>query len=133
MAGLTRETLTKIDANLIEVNNYNEIAVKKLGDGLEQVTMQTAVADESSASFTDLFGTMTKLQNVLSIFIQDFGKITKDSALIQERTMDFAAIVEQSTAAVEELNATLTELTEEQQQIATYINETHEEAVRIRN
>ncbi|QNK87214.1 hypothetical protein H7992_18690 [Sporosarcina sp. resist] len=133
LAGLTRETLTKIDANLIEVNNYNEIAVKKLGDGLEQVTMQTAVADESSASFIDLFETMTKLQKVLSIFIQDFGKITEDSALIQERTMDFAAIVEQSTAAVEELNATLTELTEEQQQIATYINETHEEAVRIRN
>ncbi|AMQ07521.1 methyl-accepting chemotaxis protein [Sporosarcina psychrophila] len=133
LAGLTRETLTKIDANLIEVNNYNEIAVKKLGDGLEQVTMQTAVADESSATFIDLFETMTKLQKVLSIFIQDFGKITEDSALIQERTMDFAAIVEQSTAAVEELNATLTELTEEQQQIATYINETHEEAVRIRN
>ncbi|MBO0588427.1 hypothetical protein [Sporosarcina sp. E16_8] len=118
---------------MIEVNNYNEIAVKKLGDGLEQVTMQNAVADESSASFIDLFDTMTKLQQVLSTFIQDFGKITEDSALIQERTMDFAAIVEQSTAAVEELNATLTELTEEQQQIATYINETHEEAVRIRN
>ncbi|HJF32903.1 MAG TPA: hypothetical protein K8V56_14160, partial [Sporosarcina psychrophila] len=115
------------------VNNYNEIAVKKLGNGVEQVTMQAAVADESSASFTDLFTTMRNLQKTLSDFIQDFGAITKDSALIQERTMDFAAIVEQSTAAVEELNATLTELTDEQQQIAAYINETHEEAVRIRS
>lgn len=133
LAGLTKETLTKIDVNLMELNSTNEIAVKKLEVGLEQVAMQTVVADESSASFTDLFETMTKLQKALSNFIQDFGQITKDSALIQERTMDFAAIVEQSTAAVEELNATLTELTEEQQQIATYINETHEEAVRIRD
>jgi len=133
LAGLTKETLTKIDVNLMELNSTNEIAVKKLGVGLEQVTMQSAVADESSASFTDLFETMTMLQKSLSNFIQDFGQISKDSALIQERTMDFAAIVEQSTAAVEELNATLTELTEEQQQIATYINETHEEAIRIRN
>lgn len=133
LAGLTKETLLKIDANLMEVNNYNEIAVKKLGNGVEQVTMQAAVADESSASFTDLFTTMRNLQKTLSDFIQDFGAITKDSALIQERTMDFAAIVEQSTAAVEELNATLTELTDEQQQIAAYINETHEEAVRIRS
>lgn len=133
LAGLTRETLTKIDGNLAEVNSYNELAVEKLADGLEQVTLQTAVADQSSASFKDLFETMTTLQNVLSSFIQDFSKITADSELIQERTMDFAAIVEQSTAAVEELNATLTELTEEQTQIALYINETHEEAVLIRN
>lgn len=133
LAGLTDETLKKIDSNLIEVNSYNELAVQKLGDGLQQVVMQTTVADESSASFTDLFDTMTTLQQELSRFIQDFGKITQDSESIRERTMEFAAIVEQSTAAVEELNATLTELTAEQQQIAIYINETHEEALLIKN
>src|SRR6185437_2305122 len=73
LAGLTDETLNKIDVNLMEVNRYNELAVSKLENGLEQVTMQTTVADESSASFTDLFETMTKLQKELSSFIQDFG------------------------------------------------------------
>ncbi len=133
LAGLTDETLKKIDSNLLEVNSYNELAVKKLGDGLQQVAMQTTVADESSASFTDLFDTMTTLQRELSLFIQDFGKITMDSESIRERTMEFAAIVQQSTAAVEELNATLTEMSAEQQQIADYINETHEEALRMNN
>lgn len=133
LAGLTDETLKKIDSNLLEVNSYNELAVKKLGDGLQQVVMQTTVADESSASFTDLFDTMMTLQKELSRFIQDFGKITQDSESIRERTMEFATIVEQSTAAVEELNATLTELTAEQQQIAIYINETHEEALLMKN
>lgn len=132
LAGLTDETLKKIDSNLLEVNSYNELAVKKLGDGLQQVTMQTTVADESSVSFTDLFDTMMALQQELSSFIQDFGQITLDSESIRERTMEFAAIVEQSTAAVEELNATLTEMTAEQQQIADYINETHEEALHMK-
>lgn len=133
LAGLTDETLKKIDSNLLEVNSYNDLAVKKLGDGLQQVAMQTTVADESSVSFTDLFDTMMALQKELSSFIQDFGQITLDSESIRERTMEFAAIVEQSTAAVEELNATLTEMSEEQQQIADYINETHEEALRMNN
>lgn len=115
------------------MNSYNELAVKKLDDGLQQVVMQTTVADESSASFTDLFDTMKTLQQELSRFIQDFGQITQDSESIRERTMEFAAIVEQSTAAVEELNATLTELTAEQQQISIYINETHEEALLIKS
>jgi len=99
---------------------------------LQQVAMQTTVADESSVSFTDLFDTMMALQQELSSFIQDFGQITLDSESIRERTMEFAAIVEQSTAAVEELNATLTEMTAEQQQIADYINETHEEALHMK-
>lgn len=133
LAGLTDETLKKIDSNLLEVNSYNELAVKKLGDGLQQVVMQTTVADESSVSFTDLFDTMMALQQELSSFIQDFGKITLDSESIRERTMEFAAIVQQSTAAVEELNATLTEMATEQQQIADYINETHEEALHMKN
>ncbi|MBE1555029.1 methyl-accepting chemotaxis protein [Sporosarcina limicola] len=132
LAGLTDETLKKIDANLMEVNNYNELAVAKLDVGLKQVMMQTEVADESSAAFVDLFETMTKLQGQLSVFIQDFGTVTVNSQSIRERTMEFAAIVEESTAAIEELNATLTELTEEQQEISTYINETHKEAIRMR-
>ncbi|WP_342512969.1 methyl-accepting chemotaxis protein [Sporosarcina sp. FSL K6-1522] len=133
LAGLTDDTLKKIDGNLVEVNRYNELAVTKLGEGLQQISVQTAVADASSLSFTALCETMTTLQQELSVFIQSFGGITADSASIQERTMAFAAIVEQSTAAVEELNATLTELTAEQQQTAQYIHETHEEAMQMRH
>ncbi|MFJ7932843.1 methyl-accepting chemotaxis protein [Sporosarcina sp. NPDC096371] len=129
LASLTDETLKKIDMNLMEVNRYNNLAVQKLGDGLQQVAVQTTVADESSASFADLVDTMMVLQKELSAFIQDFSRITLDSESIRERTLAFAAIIEQSTAAIEELNATLTELTEEQQQIAVYIDETHAEAV----
>ncbi len=133
LSGLTDATLKKIDENLVDVNTYNELAVTKLSEGLKQVTVQMEVADDSRTSFNDLSTTMSKLQQELSNFIIDFGMIATDSETIRARTVEFASIIEQSTAAIEELNATLTELTEEQQLIATYINETHEEAVQMRN
>ncbi|MFD1926878.1 methyl-accepting chemotaxis protein [Sporosarcina siberiensis] len=132
LAGLTDKTLLKIDENLVDVNRYNELAVLKLGEGLKHVAMQTEVADDSSQSFNELFVSMTELQRQLSKFIVDFEVIATDSETIRERTVDFAAIIEQSTAAIEELNATLIELTDEQDQIANYINDTHSEAVQMR-
>lgn len=132
LSGLTDSTLKKIDANLVDVNSYNKLAVQKLTEGLTQIATQIDVADDSSESFTDLFETMSKLQQELASFISDFGTIDENSEMIRERTVDFAAIIQQSTAAIEELNATLTELTDEQDQIANYINETHDEAIQLR-
>ncbi|MFS0575472.1 methyl-accepting chemotaxis protein [Sporosarcina sp. 179-K 3D1 HS] len=132
LAGMTDATLKKIDTNLTEVNNYNTLALSKLDDGLRQVDMQTAIAEESDRSFGALFNTMGKLREELSVFIQDFRKINENSDTIRERTQQFAAIMQQSTATIEELSATLTELTEDQQRISGYIQQTHEEAVRIR-
>ncbi|MHA6258395.1 methyl-accepting chemotaxis protein [Sporosarcina sp. CAU 1771] len=133
LAGLTDETLKQIDDNLGEVNTYNELALSKLSDGLKQMSIQMAVADDSSESFNELFVSMTKLQEELSDFIDDFSTISKDSETIRERTTDFAGIIEQSTASVQELSATLTNLTDEQEEIARYIQETHEEAIQMRN
>lgn len=132
LAGMTDATLTKIDANLTEVNNYNALALSKLEEGLRQVDMQTAMTEESDRSFRDLFNTMGRLRTELSKFIQDFRMINENSDAIRERTQQFAEIMQQSTATIEELTATLTDLTEEQQRIAGYIQQTHEEAVRIR-
>ena len=132
LSGLTDDTLRKIDHNLGDVNSYNELAVQKISDGLAQINKQIKVADESSESFTDLYETMSKLQEELTAFIMNFKVIGENSEIIKERTVDFASIVQQSTATIEELNATLTDLTDEQEAIAHYINETHEEAAQIR-
>lgn len=132
LSGLTDETLLKIDENLAEVNRYNGLALTKLSEGSTQVAMQTTVANDSSASFAELFTTMSNLQENLTTFIGGFGTIGENSAMVRERTTDFAAIIQQSTATIEELNATITELTEEQEHITSYINETYEEALHLR-
>ncbi|WP_442852906.1 methyl-accepting chemotaxis protein [Bacillus sp. OxB-1] len=132
LAGMTAGTLTKIDANLAEVNRYNALALSKIEEGSQQVARQTAISEESDRSFGALFKTMGILREELSEFLQGFGKINENSNEIRERTQQFAAIMQQSTAMIEEVSATLTELTEEQQRIARYIQETHEEAFRIK-
>lgn len=133
LSGLTDGTLLKIDENLAEVNRYNALAVTKLSEGSAQVTMQTTAVNDSSTSFAELFTTMSNLQNDLTIFIGGFGTIGENSETIRERTNEFAAIIQQSTATIEELNATLIELTDEQEQISRYITETYEEALHLRD
>ncbi|GKV65867.1 MULTISPECIES: methyl-accepting chemotaxis protein [unclassified Sporosarcina] len=132
LAGLTDETLKKIDLNLSEVNTFNELSVGKLSDGLKQVAEQVKVADNSNRSFSELFGTMITLQNALHAFMDDFDHIADSSKSVSEHTVEFASVIQESTAAIEEMNATLTDLTNEQEQIALYITETHEEAVQLR-
>lgn len=132
LAGMTDQTLHKINQNLFDVNEYNELAVTKMEEGLGQLTVQSTVADESMHSFNSLYNAMDALKANLTSFIGEFQTISQYSERIQQRTMDFASIVQQSTAAIEELNATLTEAVDEQQMMASYIQKTHEEAIRLK-
>ncbi|MFC5604671.1 methyl-accepting chemotaxis protein [Sporosarcina koreensis] len=131
LAGMTDQTLHKINQNLSDVNEYNELAVTKMEEGLEQLSIQSTVAEESVQSFNSLYKAMDKLKVNLTAFNDEFQTISQNSERIQQRTMDFAAIVQQSTAAIEELNATLTDSVDEQQRVASYIQKTHEEAIRL--
>ncbi|WP_252502414.1 methyl-accepting chemotaxis protein [Sporosarcina sp. Marseille-Q4943] len=132
LAGMTDQTLHKINQNLRDVNEYNDLAVMKMEEGIEQLTVQSTVAEESVQSFNSLYTAMDTLKENLTSFIDEFQTIAQNSEKIQQRTMDFASIVQQSTAATEELNATLTEAVNEQQQMATYIQKTHDEAIRLK-
>ncbi|WP_262173734.1 methyl-accepting chemotaxis protein [Saccharococcus sp. Marseille-Q5394] len=132
LAGMTDQTLHKINQNLHDVNEYNELAVTKMEEGLGQLTVQSTVAEESMHSFHSLYNAMDALKANLITFIDEFQTISQNSERIQHRTMDFASIVQQSTAAIEELNATLTESVDEQRMMASYIQKTHEEAIRLK-
>lgn len=132
LAGLTDETLEKIDDNLNEVNKYNEAALDKLEKGITQVYAQVQVADQSNQSFHRLFEMMQSLQIELEKFSKGVDSIAENSESIHTSTNEFATIIEQSTAAVEELNATLVNITDDQKSIAQYIEKTYEEAKSIK-
>lgn len=131
LAGVTNQTLEKIDDNLNEVNKYNHSALQKLENGVNQIYSQVQTADKSNKSFNELFEMMQGLQNELAHLSEDVEIISENSEAISLSTNDFAAIIEESTATVEQLNATLLDITEDQQAIAKYIDETYAEAQRI--
>lgn len=133
LAGVTDQSLEKIDENLNELNKFNEDALNKLEDGVTQIYAQVYTADESNKTFNKLYETMKNLQKDLAKFLQDMDVISTNTETINISTNEFAAIIEESTATVEEFNATLVQITEDQQAIANYIDETYKEAQSINN
>ncbi|TQR20262.1 methyl-accepting chemotaxis protein [Psychrobacillus vulpis] len=131
LAGVTNQTLEKIDGNLYEVNKYNEAALGKLEDGVARINMQVHAAETSNHSFNKLFEVMQSLQKMLAQFLIDVDIIAKNSESIHTSTNEFAAIIEESTATVEQLNATIVNITADQRSISTYIDRTYEETQSI--
>ncbi|MFJ7825234.1 methyl-accepting chemotaxis protein [Psychrobacillus sp. NPDC096623] len=133
LAGVTDQSLEKIDDNLNQLNKYNQEALNKLENGVNQIYAQVSTVDESNKSFNKLHLTMKNLQDELAKFLQDVDVISNNTESINISTNEFAAIIEESTATVEEFNATLVQITEDQQAIAKYIDETYKEAQSINN
>lgn len=133
LSNMTAETLEKIEGNLSEVNKSNGEMVEQLKEGAQKVSAQTESVSESTVTFTNLFTMMKALEEELLTFVAKFKVANENSIEIQQRTTGFAAVIQQSTATIEELHGTLIELTDEQEQIAHYINETYEETEELRN
>ncbi|MEK4425461.1 methyl-accepting chemotaxis protein [Solibacillus sp. FSL K6-1523] len=131
LAGVTDQTLGKIDGNLSEVNQYNEAALIKLDNGFTQISKQVQTAEQSNQSFQDVHETMQKLQKSLAEFTQDVQIISANSESIHTSTNEFAAIIQESTATIEELSATLMNISADQNKIAKYIDDTYEVAQSI--
>ncbi|MGE7772075.1 methyl-accepting chemotaxis protein [Viridibacillus arvi] len=132
LASVTDETLVKIDSNLRNVNEYNEVTLTKLEDGMNKIYKQVSEAEHSTTAFNELHKTMDTLQKQMAQLLTNMAQIEGNSETIQQSTTEFAAVIEESTAALEELNATLVNLTEEQDQIASYVNQTYEVANSIK-
>ena len=74
---------------------------------------------------------MKTLQSSLTSYLNEIETIAENSESINVSTTEFAAIIEESTATVEEINATLVNITEDQLAISDYIDETYKEAQSI--
>lgn len=131
LSSMTAETLEKIEGNLSEVNESNEGMVGQLKEGAERVTQQTESVSESTVTFTNLFTMMKALEGELLTFVQKFENANEKSLEIQQKTTGFAGAMQESTATIEELHSTLIELTEEQDRITGYIDETFAEAIEL--
>ena len=133
LAMTTDEMLVKINDNLQSVNEYNDLTVAKLTQGEAQIAKQSALAQNTKTSFSELYAQMANLQQTLHQALQQASTIAGNSQHVEQRTSAFAAIIEESTSATEELSATLVQLAEKQQEIERYIQSTYQQAEQIRN
>lgn len=131
LAGITDDTLVKIDNNLAQVNLFNKEALVKLGNGLEHVATQVTMAERSNSTFTELFNSMQKLQQELHEFTQAANSIEGNSKAVQLSTNEFASIIEESSHAIDELSDVLTKINDDQLHITKNIEETYYQALSI--
>ena len=132
LASITDSTLVKIDENLSQVNTYNREALLKLEDGLYKVTGQVEKTERSNNTFNALFDSMKNLQKELHQFTKSAEEIEQNSNDIQTSTNEFAAIIEESSNAVDMLNTSLQKMSEKQNDITKNIEETYQSALSLR-
>lgn len=128
LAGVTDDTLEKIDKNLVDVNLYNEAAFSKIQEGLTTIQQQTVTADKSNDTFHIFYQIMKDLDAALASFTSDAHTIHTNTENIYNRTMAFSSIIQNSNGATEHLTFTLNRLREELSHTTNYIEETYQHA-----
>lgn len=131
LANITDQTLVKIDENLDQVNSYNKDTLHNLTTGLQRISSQIETAEKSNNTFTQLFHAMGQLQTEIKDFTFAVNTIENNSKSIQESTNEFAAIIEQSSSAIDQLSTILSEVNKEHNQISVFVEETYNETTNI--
>jgi methyl-accepting chemotaxis protein len=131
LASTTDDTLVKINQNLNQLNTFNDEALNSLANGSTHIQQQVEMIDHSNTTFNDLFNEMQNLQNSLIQFEQSSQSIENNSKSVERSTSEFAAIIDHSTEAVDELRAVLQQINENQILVTNYIEDTYEQAISI--
>ncbi|MEK4426221.1 methyl-accepting chemotaxis protein [Solibacillus sp. FSL K6-1523] len=131
LAGITDDTVSKIDQNLAQVNLFNKETLNRLQSGIAHIANQVQMVEHSNSTFTDLFSAMKNLQQRLEQFSSSAESIEMNSKSIETATNEFAAIIEQSSVAIDELSIVLEKVNQEQHMITDNIEDTYQQALKI--
>lgn len=117
LAETTNQTAEKITANLQEVNTTNEFAVNKMNTNMEMVNGNLEKTEHVNRSFTDLSTYLSELNGQFSNFETLTESVKDNSSIVDSATTDLAAIIEEASASLEEMSATVETLNRQNQQI----------------
>ncbi|MEG0385232.1 MAG: methyl-accepting chemotaxis protein [Solibacillus sp.] len=131
LAGITDDTVSKIDQNLAQVNLFNKETLNRLQSGISHIANQVQMVEHSNSTFTDLFSAMKNLQQRLEQFSSSAQSIEMNSKSIEMATSEFAAIIEQSSISIDELSVVLEKVNQEQHLITENIEDTYQQALKI--
>lgn len=133
LADNTQQTTEKISGNLAELNTSNQAAIDQMNTSKEKIAYGVTSAKEVMEYFTSIATTIEQLHSELKSFSNLSEKVQGQSIEVEESTNDLAAIIEQASASLEEMNATVNDLTDSNQQLAGIMEETVVEAQRLQS
>lgn len=124
----TDETTKNILTNLNEVNKSNRVVFEKLSNSSEKISLSLNVSEEANDFFSDLYQSVTELKSVLSMVTNLSIAVSKENGEVNRITSEFSEISRESFANLEEINATINNLTEDNEKISEYLSETYKSA-----
>lgn len=131
LAVLTEETTQHIVRNLAEVNESNNELLERMDETSEQLTKNETLTDEVNMYFEKLYQSLNHLQEQLSYFFIISEKLEKQGEKMDRSISDFSVFIQQSSASLEEVSATVEHLKDANEKMAAYVTETAQRAAVI--
>lgn len=113
LAETTNGIVDQITTNLNEVNLTNSTALSEMQTNVTNVTNHLEETKQVNESFADITAYMEQLQGQFQLFQGYATDVDESATIIQDQTTELSAIIEQSTAGLEEMNASIDSLQKE--------------------
>ncbi|MGF2617897.1 hypothetical protein FZC84_12710 [Rossellomorea vietnamensis] len=133
LAEMSSRTTDRINDNLVKLNQNNDKALLKVKTSSEFITKGIQSTKHVTNSFGQTSLVFTNLQEHVRTLLQLAEEVGRQSEKTQGSTAELAAIIEQSSASLEEMSATVESLTNDNHSIAELMGETSEKANSILN
>ncbi|WP_042356801.1 methyl-accepting chemotaxis protein [Bacillus rubiinfantis] len=133
LADVTKEITEKITINLVEVNKTNELAQENMQTSSDSLKQSVEATKEVNHRFSLLNDMLKKLNAQFEKFGRFSGEVKENSESVVFSTNEFAAIIEESSANLQQISAAIETMTEDNHSIATYIEETAKSAEVIKD
>lgn len=117
LAETTNGIVDQITTNLNEVNVTNSTALTEMKANVTNVTNHLEETKQVNESFNDITAYMEQLQERFAMFTRYATDVDSSATVIQDRTTELSAIIEQSSAGLQEMNASVDNLQRENEQI----------------
>lgn len=131
LAEITRNTATQINDNLASVNSANSTAV-------EIMNLSSMKLNENVGATSEVTDYFTTLREKLSALSSEFQHLTDTASDVKGQTeeaelstKELAAVIQQASAGLEEISATIETLHGDNATIAQYVQDTATSAERI--
>ncbi|MEQ6376552.1 methyl-accepting chemotaxis protein [Bacillaceae bacterium S4-13-56] len=132
LAEVTSQTTEKITKNLSELNASNKQAITQMEESRKNIDRGIGVSNDVTSYFHQLSGTMEKLSEELKHFTVLADKVKTQTSIVENSTNDFAVIIEEATASLEEMNATVDNLTASNHDVSKIMDQTVKRTLAIK-
>ncbi|MFC7786313.1 methyl-accepting chemotaxis protein [Rossellomorea sp. GCM10028870] len=131
LAEITRNTAIRINDNLASVNLVNSSAVEIMNLSSEKLNENVGATGEVTEYFTTLREKLDSLSNEFKTLTSTASEVRGQTEEAELSTKELAAVIQQTSAGLEEISATIETLHGDNRMIAQYVQDTATSAERI--